>query len=90
MQTLDPESLQRRQRRGLVRRALEQFQDTVIDRLFVLNAERAAEEKRLGLAKPSKGKKAAAKNTSKGRKAPSNAPAKQTELDLDGPPGEDR
>lgn len=30
-------------------RALEQFQDTIIDRLFVLNAERAAEEKRLGI-----------------------------------------
>lgn len=35
-------------------RALEEFKDTVIDRLFVLNAERAAEEKRLDVAKPGK------------------------------------
>jgi hypothetical protein len=35
-------------------RALEQFQDTVIDRLFVLNAERAEEEKRLAAANPKK------------------------------------
>jgi hypothetical protein len=35
-------------------RALEQFQDAVIDRLFVLNAQRAEEEKRLGAAKPTK------------------------------------
>jgi len=33
-------------------RALDAFQDTIIDRLFVLNAERAAEERRLGLGKP--------------------------------------
>src|SRR5690606_1988113 len=32
--------------------ALESFQDAVIDRLFVLNAERATEEKRLGQANP--------------------------------------
>jgi hypothetical protein len=34
-------------------RAQEQFQDTVIDRLFVLNAQRAEEEGRLGAAKAS-------------------------------------
>ena len=33
-------------------RVLESFQDTIIDRLFVLNAERAAEERRLGLGQP--------------------------------------
>ena len=38
--------------------ALEAFQDQVIDRLFVLNAERAAEEQRLGSAKPAKPGKA--------------------------------
>ncbi len=38
-------------------RALEQFQDAVIDRLFVLNAQRAEEEKRLGAAKPTKARK---------------------------------
>ena len=36
------------------RRALEEFQDTVIDRLFVLNAQRAEEEKRLGAGKVGK------------------------------------
>jgi len=34
------------------RRALEAFEDEVIDRLFLLNAERAAEEKRQSLASP--------------------------------------
>ena len=36
--------------------ALEAFQDEVIDRLFVLNAERAAEEERLGLRGGGKGR----------------------------------
>lgn len=38
-------------------RALEAFQGAVIDRLFVLNAERAAEEKRLGVGKSTKAAK---------------------------------
>jgi hypothetical protein len=46
-------------------RVLEQFEDAVIDRLFVLNAERAAEEKRLGGATSAKLKKAATKRASK-------------------------
>ncbi len=33
-------------------RALDGFQNTIVDRLFVLNAERAAEERRLGFGKP--------------------------------------
>lgn len=49
------------------RQALAAFEDEVIDRLYVLNAERAAEEKRLGLGK-SKGKRQAVK-----RAAPANA-----------------
>ncbi|MBL8743329.1 MAG: hypothetical protein JNK04_19595, partial [Myxococcales bacterium] len=36
-------------------RALEQFKEAVIDRLFALNAARAEEERRLGQAKPAKG-----------------------------------
>jgi len=40
--------------------ALEQFKDTVIDRLYVLNAERAREEERLGLGASSTRKKKAA------------------------------
>lgn len=48
-------------------KALETFQDQVIDRLFVLNAERAEEEKRAGLGKvaqekPKGGKKAGKKS----------------------------
>ena len=38
------------------RAAIMAFEDAVIDRLYVLNAERAAEEERLGLAKKHKGK----------------------------------
>lgn len=37
------------------RRALETFEDEVIDRLFLLNAERAKEEERQIAAKPVKG-----------------------------------
>jgi hypothetical protein len=44
------------------RKALEAFEDEIIDRLFVLNAERAAEEARLGLTtRGKKTKKASAK-----------------------------
>ena len=42
--------------------ALERFKDVVIDRLYVLNAERAREEERLGLTKSSTRKKKAAKS----------------------------
>ncbi len=42
-------------------KALEQFQDAVIDRLFVLNAQRAEEEKRTGAAASTKTKRPAAK-----------------------------
>jgi hypothetical protein len=38
------------------REAVQAFEDEVIDRLYVLNAERAAEEERLGLRKDKKGK----------------------------------
>ncbi len=48
-------------------RALEAFKDDIIDRLFQLNADRAAEEKRLGLAaEKGRGKKAVAKGRGKG------------------------
>jgi hypothetical protein len=49
-------------------KALETFQDQVIDRLFVLNAERAEEERRAGLGKATKEK--AAKEKPKGAKKP--------------------
>jgi hypothetical protein len=45
------------------RAALQEFEDEVIDRLYVLNAERAAEEERLGLRK--KGKKKPVKKKKK-------------------------
>jgi Eco57I restriction-modification methylase/MmeI, target recognition domain len=44
--------------RGADAAALERFEDEVIDRLFVLNAERAAEEKRAGVANGGKTKRA--------------------------------
>ena len=47
-------------------RALETFQDQVIDRLFVLNAQRAEEEKRAGIGKGTK--EMAAKEKPKGGK----------------------
>jgi len=47
------------------RRALEAFEDKVIDRLFVLNAQRAEEEKRQLAANPAKG----TPKKSRGRKA---------------------
>lgn len=57
--------------------ALEKFQDEVIDRLFVLNAERAAEEERMGLRVKKKAK--GAKGKRKGRKKASS----QKELGLE-------
>ncbi|HXJ22695.1 MAG TPA: DNA methyltransferase [Polyangia bacterium] len=59
-------------------RALDAFQDTIIDRLFVLNAERAAEERRLGLGKP-------APKRPKAKPASNPKPASQTALNLDDP-----
>jgi hypothetical protein len=56
------------------REAVQAFEDEVIDRLYVLNAERAREEERLGLAKKAKGKPAA---KGKGRKK---APTGQGEM----------
>ncbi len=72
-------------------RALEQFQNTIIDRLFVLNAERAEEEKRLGTAKPVKGKKASAATgvAKTGHKAKSETTGAQSEL-FNNSSGEDR
>jgi hypothetical protein len=40
------------------RAAIQAFEDEVIDRLYILNADRAAEEQRLGLGKTKKGKQA--------------------------------
>ncbi|MBX3251398.1 MAG: N-6 DNA methylase [Myxococcales bacterium] len=57
--------------------ALERFKDEIIDRLFVLNAERAAEEAKSAPKKPAKGAKNPAKK-SKGKKA-----SPQASLDLD-------
>jgi hypothetical protein len=73
------------------KRALEQFQDMVIDRLFVLNAERAAEEHRLGAATLAKGQKASApKNSAKSKRKPTTgSPAAQSELFVDRSPKED-
>ena len=56
--------------------ALERFKDAVIDRLYVLNAERAAEEERLGLRKSSARRK---KTPAKSKRAAS----KQPRLKLD-------
>jgi hypothetical protein len=50
-------------------KALEAFQDEVIDRLFVLNAERAQEEKLAGMGKNSKRTKGKPKVGSKSKKA---------------------
>ena len=50
------------------RRAAEAFEDEVIDRLFVLNAQRAEEERRLGLAASAKGKRPSKKRSSRKKK----------------------
>ncbi len=72
--------------------ALEQFHDTVVDRLFVLNAERAEEERRLGAAKPTKGNRVPSTKSgvNKGRKPKSETTDAQSELGFDDSPGEDR
>jgi 2-polyprenyl-6-methoxyphenol hydroxylase-like FAD-dependent oxidoreductase len=51
-------------------RALEEFQDTIIDRLFVLNAERAEGEKRLGAAKPGRKPPRSRSTAPRAKKAP--------------------
>jgi hypothetical protein len=66
--------------------ALEEFQNIVIDRLFVLNAERATEEKRLGAVKPTKGKKPRSGKRAAKREDDTNSA--QSELTLDLSPGE--
>jgi len=66
--------------------ALERFQDAVIDRLFVLNAERAAEEQRLGVAKTSGRARTMAPKTAaekKPRRKPRAPKSSQGTLDLD-------
>jgi hypothetical protein len=67
-------------------RALAQFQDAVIDRLFALNAERSNEERRLGAVRSSKTKKVRAKTASKLRGGSDGAPS---QLALDVPVGEE-
>ena len=72
-------------------RALEQFQDVVIDRLFVLNAERAEEEMRLGSAWLAKAKKGPhAKGVAKRRKTDSEKTRAVAELDRDAAPRKGR
>jgi hypothetical protein len=68
-------------------RALDLFQDATIDRLFVLNAERADEEERLGASKSNKGKRAlATKNdTSQSRTASGKTADTQYEFGFDSP-----
>lgn len=58
------------------REALQAFEDEVIDRLYVLNAERAREEQRLGLAGKKKGR-AASDDGDANEDAPKDAPAKK-------------
>jgi hypothetical protein len=71
--------------------ALEHFQDTIIDHLFVLNAERAEEEKRLGAAKPATPAKGKVKTGGKkGRKRKAEATGAQSELGFERSPKEDR
>jgi MmeI, target recognition domain/Eco57I restriction-modification methylase len=65
--------------------ALGHFREAVIDRLFALNAARAAEEQRLGTGKRTKSKRAKA---TKGTTRKSNASNTQAELTLDLAPGD--
>jgi hypothetical protein len=59
------------------KRAREAFEDEVIDRLFALNAERAAEERALGMAS-GKGKRKAAKPAAAGASPAAKKPARKT------------
>jgi len=61
------------------REAVRAFEDEVIDRIYVLNAERAREEERLGLTKKGKGEKPAAKKATKGKRR-KKAPSGQGEM----------
>lgn len=59
----------------VARQALEAFEDEVIDRLFLLNSQRAEEERRLGLAAASKAKGKGKKKAPRKKKAPNEAQA---------------
>ena len=63
-------------------KALEAFQDEVIDRLFVLNAKRAEEERVLGLG-TKKGKQARKAHGKKQRPDSGEGPEPQTSLDFE-------
>jgi hypothetical protein len=63
-------------------RALEAFNDEVIDRLFVLNAERAEEERRLGLGGTKRTKRRTTKTPSRGKREQSETDPKQETFDL--------
>jgi hypothetical protein len=67
--------------------ALERFQDVVIDRLFVLNARRAEEEKRLGAATATPKKKA---KSNRVKKETVHATTAQSQLLFDAAEGEER
>ncbi|MCA9713770.1 MAG: hypothetical protein KC468_03635, partial [Myxococcales bacterium] len=62
------------------REAVQAFEDEVIDRLYVLNAERAREEERLGLRKKKKGTRGRKKSA--GKKKKSGEKTNQTKLAL--------
>jgi hypothetical protein len=66
-------------------RELERFLDTIIDRLFVLNAQRAEEEKRLGAAKSGK----ANPSSKRGSKRKGQSTVPQSQLSFDTAPGEE-
>jgi N-6 DNA Methylase len=66
------------------KRVREAFDDEVIDRLFALNAERAAEERVLGMAS-GKGKRKAAKPTAAGAPATAKKPARKTSKKMSKP-----
>ncbi|MCB9591143.1 MAG: N-6 DNA methylase [Sandaracinaceae bacterium] len=65
------------------RAALQEFEDEVIDRLYVLNAERAREEERLGLRSKKGKKKAAAKQRGKGGKGKASKSPDSQPADID-------
>lgn len=64
------------------RTALQTFEDTVIDRLYVLNAERGREEERLGLG-GTKGKAGRARKATKPKQEQKAVPEAQTSLAIE-------
>jgi hypothetical protein len=62
------------------RAALQEFEDEVVDRLYVLNAERAKEEERLGLRKKKGGKGKRKKKSVSSRRSKSSDSQEQGEL----------